>query len=923
MGAALAAWLSAAAAVAQDPAKPSADVEARLSAAALAEAKGEYEVALRELQEASRLADEASRPRIQEAVTALVQRHRQGSSPQRAPGQDPVLDLIATLDRGTGENKQVYEAMRQLQQLGALAVAPVLKKLPDLGPFGLFNAIELLAPIDDPRIAPALLQLLDKSEPSVALAVAGVLDSMTPTTAHTLAIALAADNRPVPAQLAALEKLLEHDAEAKLREQLVQRLLEVPAAHAQLLGLIERPFSLGDGVLERLADEAQGDIKHRARHYLLLHSELTEAQALDGLQQLPPAWRGSSASDLAASHDDWVQVGIVAITATPPQGFDKSWFRSMQWWRAGDDAAIALVSTLPHLDQARRTRGSNTQPRDIDAALRSMVAHGWRMSPQLEPAIAAMAEDNGWSTFVAALPEDGEDRALAVLQRLDARNRYGIFTAALSMERRWNRVFVECLDALESPAQLAPNMIERDWRDIDAATTQRFAQVVSRWQKEWPPLDPRRRQATTTAGVQAIDWRMSLCNAVRLFGLPARVLQPLVDAHDDAAWVALADVDPRAALDDAKSWPDIEPIAKRVLSLITEAGDSRDVPLLAAVLRGRLERRQSWASLPVIEFAMRQGGGQLPLLELASYTAAPRCADNSEVSAIAPVARMAHFADLASLATMLPDLRSLTAKQVLESLQRQLRPDNAAQLVTAAQTILRGEARPTAEDTIPRPAIAVEMLRMLNAINATEALPLARQLLARSDLEPDMVVVAAFGVVRLAKTDREQILGELLADDSPIVVARALQASDIGALPALWPKIEQAIVRHCTELGSLDTLFANLPHDERVRMAFVLTENEQLSRFAISVCTSIVQVLGAEKNGDLAEAIARVGRHPRPEVRTQAADALGNTFSKEAVVFLIDWLRDEDPTVRQRANERLADIATYFEAKEKWSELLK
>ena len=211
----------------------------------------------------------------------------------------------------------------------------------------------------DPRIAPALLQLLDKSEPSVALAVAGVLDSMTPTTAHTLAIALAADNRPVPAQLAALEKLLEHDAEAKLREQLVQRLLEVPAAHAQLLGLIERPFSLGDGVLERLADEAQGDIKHRARHYLLLHSELTEAQALDGLQQLPPAWRGSSASDLAASHDDWVQVGIVAITATPPQGFDKSWFRSMQWWRAGDDGGLLLAgfNDLGHLPPALRTGG--------------------------------------------------------------------------------------------------------------------------------------------------------------------------------------------------------------------------------------------------------------------------------------------------------------------------------------------------------------------------------------------------------------------------------------------------------------------------------------------------------------------------------------------------------------------------------------
>ncbi|MEZ6036775.1 MAG: HEAT repeat domain-containing protein [Planctomycetota bacterium] len=919
MGAALAAWLSTAA-VAQDG-----SVEAHLSAATLAEAKGDYTTAIREWQAAQLAGSEEVQVRAREAIAALQVVIGQDPAPRRAAEQDPVLDLIATLDRGTAENQQVHLAMRQLQQLGALAVAPLLKKLPELGPFGLLNALELLAPIDDPRIAPALMQQLAKGEPGVADAVGRALESMTPATARTLATALTEASRPIPAQLAALELLLRQDVDPESRRHLVERLLGRRAAHEGLFGLIDRGFALGDGVLERLVEQAEGETKRRARRHLLLHSDLTETQALVGLQQLPAEWRGITASDLAEQHDDWARVGVAAISAQPPVGFDRPWFRSMQWWLAGDDAAMALLALLPKLEAARRGRGSSTTPRDIETALNGMVAHGWRMSAQVEPLMVEMAKDNSWNTFASALPDDGEQRALTVLTQLDARNRVALFTAALHQERRWNRLFVECLAAIESPQQLQQKMLERDWRDLDDATTQRLVQVVARWVAEWPPLDPRRNHAATaTTGMQGIDWRASLCDAVRLFGLPVAVLRPLVDAHDANAWGVLAQAEPRTALDCAANWPDIGAIARGVLHAAATHGDERDIPLFAAAIRAEVEAGHGWNTPLQSQFLERHGSGQLALIELASYGRTPRCPSDETVLRIArQAADAASLTDVEALTELLPQLEADVTKVTLDALERQLQPGNAAPLVTAAERVMRVEPPQFDRHCWPTIRIAMRMVQMLAKVGASDALPVARQLFSLRDVDHRIAGDAARAIVMLSTTDREATLTELLADDRPYVVEITLLTEDIGAFPTLWPKVEQAIRRHRADIDSLDVLFDHLERGRRIALATALLTDEQLPQTSRGICESCLQVLGAEKNGELAATLARGAAHPSPKVRRATADALGSTFSKPAVPFLIDLLRDDVEEVRKHANDRLAEIANYFEAKAKWSELLK
>lgn len=155
------------------PAQDPQTVQGRLAAAKVAEARGEFASAVKQLRDALAVAALTERGEVEAALRSLLQRL---GEPQEgatvAVAADPVQRLIDTLDTDGIEDAAVKGARDSLASLGGLAIPQLLAAMPKLGPFGLGHVLHLLRPHADPRIAETVADLARKADPATALVVA-------------------------------------------------------------------------------------------------------------------------------------------------------------------------------------------------------------------------------------------------------------------------------------------------------------------------------------------------------------------------------------------------------------------------------------------------------------------------------------------------------------------------------------------------------------------------------------------------------------------------------------------------------------------------------------------------------------------------------------------------------------------------------
>lgn len=924
--AALAAWLSLAPA-AQEAGVRTPSVEAHLAAATLAEARGDVAAALRELQAAQAAAAGDELSVVQAAIAAFAAR-RGDEPPKRVdellheagfgrsaqdPRQDPVRSLIADLDKGSTRDPAIEESWRRLASLGALVVPPLVEELPKLGPFGRQNALRLLVVQDDPRVPTAVRALLAaQQDPAIIAAVADVLGDMPRACAVAIAKDLGGPDVAAPVRMRAFRTLIEHDTPDAELLPIARALAELPSLHEEMLAQATKVRSQwADTVLRTVAAADDYPANMRARQELLLRTpELTEEQALAALGEMPLAFAAAVAPALADGRPAWVRVGAFALRGNPrAQHGRQRWFEQMEWWRGGDEAIAALLA-LP---------AEAFQDSPVHNAIEQILATGWKVPPELDAALARFAQRGSWDEFVAALPDDGEDRALAVWDRAGPYERRGLAQAVVRQGRSWHRLVIQQLEA-DGPGS-APQILLRDWRGAPADVAARLARLVAQWHAQSPgeaPVGP-----SSPPG----DWRQAVRVAVQRGFASPEVLRPMLDTHDSLAWSILAERDPAAALHVAAQWDDLDPIATRVVATIREHGTAEHMALCVRALR-RLYERGEWPDRQ--DYFRTVGSGSPFVIALARRPGTgSRDADARFLGIAAESAKAASVHDLDALLALLPELHADVAHGVIEALTPQLQPEHGPKLVRTLASVLDVALSPERAASArlmgrlaPRDLAAI-LLRLVTELEAQEAVAEAQRILATTDADVDLVEKAARALLRLVRDGRGPVLQALLDDARPQVVQQAIMVEDLRDDAALRPKVLDAILRCGDRLESLDYTFLHLRSDDGLALATRLVESGQWPRLARGVCQSVLEVLGARKDAALAATLARGARHPDEWVRLWTAESLGRTFAKDAVPFLLELLKDDSDRVRTQATESLEQIAAYIDAKAKWEERLK
>lgn len=925
--AALAAWFAVAAA-AQGPENAAQTVEVRLAAAALAEARGDLAAAMRELQAAQATAAGDERTVVQAAIAALAARrgdaqsapftellHEQGFGQKAQDArQDPVRRLIADLDKGSTRDPAIEESSRRLASLGTLVVPPLLEELPKLGPFGRQNALRLLVVQDDPRVPTALRALIAaQQDPATIAAVADVLGDMPRASAVAIAKDLVGPDVAAPVRMRAFRTLIGHDTPDAELLPIARALAELPALREQLVEQAKTARSeWSDAVLRKVAATDDLPANMRARQELLRRTpDLTEAKALAALGEMPLEFAAAVAPALAYGRPTWVRVGAFALRSNPrAQHDEQGWFLKMEWWRGGDEA-LAVLLALPE---------ETLQKGVVRNAIEQILAAGCRVPPELDAALARFAQNGRWATFVAALPEDGEDRALAVWEGKGPYERRELVQTVVRQGRPWHRLVIQQLEA-DGQGSAPVLLLLRDWRGAPADVAARLARLVAEWHARSPV------EAAAGPSSPPGDWRQAVRVAVQRGFASPDVLRPMVDTHDALAWSILAERDPAAALAVAAQWDDLDPIAAGVVATIRAHGTAEHMALCVRALRQRYERgewpdMQDWfrtvgsGSPFVIALARRPGSGS-------------RAADDRFLSIAAESAKAASVRDLDALLALLPELHADVAHGVIEALKPQLHPDHGPKLVRTLTSVLDVALSPerVAKDgqlgRIEPRYLAWILLGLVTELATQEAVPQAQRILATADADADLVEHAARSLLQLARDGRGPLLQALLADARPQVVQQALMVEDLRDDPALRQKVTDAILRCGDRLASLDYTFQHMRPDDGLALAKQLVEHPLWPKFATGVCQSVLTALGDRKDPALAPTLARGARHPDEGVRRWTAEALGRTFARDAVPYLIELLKDDGDTVRAQATESLEQIAAYIDAKAKWEERLK
>ena len=879
-------------------------IEARLAAAKLAETRGDVTAAEAELRGALAEAAAADRARVQAELDALLARQGRASAPAAAtPAGDPVQRLIATLEQGSDELPQVAGAIGQLGSLGVLAVPPLLEALPKLGPFGLSNTLRVLARQGDPRIAPALLRRLDDADPAVAAAIVRALRDAHRDVAVPVAVALARQDGAAT-RLAAVRMLVQHQVEPELARSVALRLAQDPAHAGALLELLHdsnpEPVWAVD-VYAALAASAADDLRLRALlRWLSLQPELTQDEALAHIAKLPPAVQPKAASTLAPRHPAWVRLAASGLGEVRPDAFRQPEFAAIEWWRAPDVAAPAL---LRYARDARGPRAA-TVADEVLARFVQIVDTGWTLPPELDrqllDVVTASNQPNRWSLLVRALPVEGEERALALWERLGDADRRAFAQQVVQQQRPWHRVFARRLGMVDRlPDQVAWEILDRDWTGAPPEAIAALGELARRFPRE-------------VGGGPHVQ--QALVETVRDNpNLPATILLPLVETGNRDAFAVLAAREPQRALGHARTSEAATMTRHPQLDgLLQRHGTAADVPLAIRLLESLDNQAVHLGG--VAAFLARLGGGRPEVIALGRATERHASIEQQRTDIAASAANEARVADLPALLALLPDLRWRVAERLRDAIEPQLGPEHAPALAAAL----------AAEQPLSPGAVQAlfVVLPWTGAAGDASALPAVRRVLERVPAaQTDLLREAAGTALAIAGEQRAVVVRELLSSPHPEVVAVALTAAELREDAELRAAATSAVLRLADRIELSDSQFAALAPADARALALALLASERFP--ATRQGTALAALRALRQTGAEPERIARAARHPDAFVRVGTAEALGQTFTRDAAPFLIELLKDPFPKVREQARQALDELAQYLDAREQWEKRLK
>lgn len=929
LGAALAAWSSIGAAVAQQP-----SVASSLATAKLAESRGEIVKAKATLESAMPRASADEKARLEAELTRL--RALLGEAPKAvAPAQDPeerdpVARLILTLDRGTEADPQVKLAVDQLQELGTLIDGMLVEQLPKFGPFGLHNALELLHESTHPALLPTLQKLLQDGEPAIADAISRRLCDMSATVALPLARKLA-DARPAGCKLqSVLFALRDSGAEDKEMLALAERMAAQPEQREGLWRFASKSEGpVGKACLKLLAEGDDSNAANARARLLYDDKDLDEARAMAEIARLPEGFRINVAHELLGTHPEWIRVAEQAMKQTSSSP-DTSLLRRVEWWR---EPEIGMRTLLALPESYRDDRG-------YLRALESIANTTWILPEEMQLDLERVITQTGkWNLLLLTIPMDAEARALAAWKRAGPSGRSGLFSAVLDYERPWHNLMLTHLETIDPKQHARRSMFGNAWAGMDEAETARFVAMVRMWIERYGASPTRPSQNRKLASTNGPSWDAALIAAyANRQPVPAEALVPLIEHGNTNAWSILMQGAPHLALDVARHWsPDRLELAGRELPrLIAKEGGPGDLELAIRVVDAAAT---DMATIQILATFLLQHAAGDPRIIAWGKLPHPWQLDpftyGYEADPLAQTAwRFAHQAsidDLDTLLGMLPELHSETANHLLRRLCKKLKATHAV-IVSRHMTRLldialetdaqreRGYKDPWNRMSATR--AAHDLLPHLARIDAPSAAQQASRILEAATGLDDLLDTAA--VVQLEVTDdATAATREMLAHRSPLVVGVALSSTALSNDKDLQDAAVAAIQRLGDQLKRLEPFFDRLDDARRIDVAKALLDCEAFPTFGQFVASDTLAALGAFKRADLAPAIAKGSRHPDWRVRGFAAEQLGRTFSKEAAPFLIEMLRDDSPDVRTAAGKALEQITTYLDAREKWEGRIK
>ncbi|MBK8098347.1 MAG: HEAT repeat domain-containing protein [Planctomycetes bacterium] len=914
------AWLLAPGLLAQEPQT----VQGRLAAAKIAEARGEFANAEKQLRDALAMAALSQRGEVEAALRSLLQRlGRPQEGATVAATVDPVQRLIETLDTGGIEDAAVKAARDSLASLGGLAIPQLLSAMPKLGPFGLGHVLNLLGSHADPRIAEAVAELVRKADPAVALVVADRIAEFRTEVAGPLArrLFLPESGNPVPVRAEAWFALCKHGAATSTDVAGALPLLENgdPEASGNVIaGLALVRDEWATAALHGLAERALIP-QVRSRLIAAVAGRVQSAEEMMIVQQLealPADYRLQPAFSLAREHPQWPLVAAVALRTNPEPGMVAALVMLTEWWRKPEASAELLLQVLdlPLAEGKRRSspRTMNPEtsvPRACVDALRSLVERGWVLPPERDGLVlqAIQRAQYAGSAFVSFLPFDGEERALAAFT--NGGETFGVELAqgALSPARPWFRLTVRAMAAVASNPHGSQgkygDLLVRDWNGAPAEVVAELVAVTS--------VAVRNGNSSQGAAARA----MSTCPT-----LPVDLLFPYLATREGLEAIQLAEErDPKALLGWLRANPtvaDNDNLTTQVASLLLRHGGALDVPLAVHLIRSGAALGEV-SSDEIAQFLTANGRGHLEVVRLAEQPIRLVPSDTWVRLATEAASEVASR-DFRSAVALCPALEPSCAQALHTRLLRIIRKEDAAALLAD----LRGMPPVALLDDSGTTSALSRKITLLAAAGGPAAIPLLDELLAAMPpTEPDSAADRLAGLIartriELSPQPRADVIRSMLTSGRVVEVLAAMRSPEAWQ-PELLDTLVAAAVRVATQRAIIDS-FAEIAASAWLPFCRAVLAHRDLAQCKPEFVVHVLRGLGDARDPAAIPLLASALAHGRTAVRLEVARQLGRTLSPDAASALITLLRDDDPELRKAADDALTAIADHADKLQKW-----
>lgn len=841
-----------------------------VATAKILEAKGEVAAAVQVLRAGLASAKPGSKASIQEQLDRLVGPQQPAAATATAAqgsGQDPVDRLIRVLNSGD-QTPEVRSAISQLRMLGNLVVPHLIRAFPHLGPFGVMNSLAVMRSTTDPRIGTFLMEQIKTANPEVVTAIVRGMGEMPGPIALSLADELVKSGSHLQS---AFTVYLEHRPEAATTTALKQKLLQSEDSKARLW--------------------AAASAAHVKR--------LTEDEALAVVETLSPA----QVAELVRVVEDptWVRIGVRCYPPPSKRNDIRRYVEKFQWWLAPADAAPLLLDTRGPFSTVR-------------TALKEMVRRGWRPDASLDRAFWKFAKTSpgeGWPLYIQALPENGENRAIAAWQQ-NPHDRYALIQGLHGTENSWTRLAVMDLLAADRPTAYSKFSFNFDWSKADRESIDGLIQFARRW----PSVSPSDSGSWAQGLVQAYS-----DNPV----LPVEVVQPLFRSGYQTAWKAVSRRNPERMLELARSLDVIpDSLVNYLTPLLRRHGTKDDISTAVRIMKmstngGNYDR--------VATFLEQTAVGSVEVMALAAkpFLLEPQTYKYADRMAIG-MAQGLDINDLDAVLEVLPRLRHNAAMAVCRRLAKQVdgrhvEPLGAALRKCYGTTWTETNGRGKDEEAIGTRTLAIELCRLLGATRSEAALPHLRRVYDDAKLSDWMVRTAAGAALQVTGPSRSGLLKQMLQSQHEEVVVAAVQVEDLRTDKALRELAYAGVLRFGSSDNEFYEIFRVLDQGEQLALALRVLDHESMPKFDAELVEHALERIDGRKDDKFIPQLTKAARHHRSDVREEVARMLGRTFVREAVRPLLDMLKDDDKSVRNTAQASLDQIANYMTERAKWEKI--